>query len=68
MHDEDDLRGSLTKDEAMAAIGRLPSSHDGMTERLCVSPDNTALTLVGSLNESVSSKESKWKIEYGCQW
>ena len=49
IHGEDDLKDSLTKEEKMAAVKVLPGSHDGKSERLCVSRDNTAATLVGLL-------------------
>jgi len=50
IHGEDDLKTSLTTEEAFAAIKNFPGSHDGKTERLCISRDNTAAALMGLLS------------------
>ena len=49
IHGEDDLKDSLTDAEKKAAVKVMSGSHDGKSERLCISRDNTALTLVGLL-------------------
>jgi len=50
IHGEDDLKDALTTEEKKAAVRSLPGSHDGKVERLCVSRDNVAETLVGLLS------------------
>jgi hypothetical protein len=50
IHGEDDLKNSLTDAEKEASVRLLPGSHDGKSERLCISRDNTAATLVGLLS------------------
>ena len=50
IHGEDDLKKSLTAEERKVAVKIMSGSHDGKSERLCISRDNTAATLVGLLS------------------
>ena len=58
IHGEDDLKTALTPQEREAAIRHLPGSHDGKVERLCVSRDNVAATLVGLLEAPNTANKS----------
>ena len=50
IHGEEDLKRNLSDEEKVAAVKVLPGSHDGISERLCISRDNTAAALVGLLD------------------
>ena len=58
IHGEDDLKASLSTAELDAAVRSLPGSHDGMTERLCCSRDNVALSLVELLRTTNTQGKS----------
>ena len=58
IHGEEDLKTTLTPQEREAAVRHLPGSHDGKVERLCVSRDNVAATLVGLLEAPNTANKS----------
>lgn len=58
IHGEEDLKASLTQQEREAAIQHLPGSHDGRIERLCISRDNVAATLVALLDAPDTTSKS----------
>eukprot|EP00586_Coscinodiscus_wailesii_P015491 CAMPEP_0172490294 /NCGR_PEP_ID=MMETSP1066-20121228/20659_1 /TAXON_ID=671091 /ORGANISM="Coscinodiscus wailesii, Strain CCMP2513" /LENGTH=280 /DNA_ID=CAMNT_0013258685 /DNA_START=51 /DNA_END=890 /DNA_ORIENTATION=+ len=59
IHGEDDLRESLTDVEKKASLRSLPRSHDGKNERLCVTRDNVAATIVALIDASAESVVGK---------
>lgn len=69
IHGEDDLKYSLTNAEKKAAVKVMPGSHDGKNERLCVSRDNTALTLAvlwdndGTIGKSITVVDGILPVE-----
>ncbi|CAB9506372.1 epimerase [Seminavis robusta] len=49
IHGEEDLKETLSEEERAAAVKVMPGSHDGKSERLCVSRYNTAAALMALL-------------------